>query len=84
MKITQVFNGYCDPELYGVVVVFEQEGEEHSAYVELERQTDRLRTPIEVHRGEGGDADPVVPVTDAILQQILEAALAYKHSTLLV
>jgi hypothetical protein len=38
VKITQTYNGYKDPEVFGVCVCFEYEGKEYTSYVDFHRR----------------------------------------------
>jgi hypothetical protein len=52
INVTQTINGYCDPNVYGVVVAFKRFGDrqEYTAYVDFDRKRGELNSPTEVSK----------------------------------
>lgn len=75
MKITQVFNGYCDAEVYGVVVTFELDGKELGSYVNFDRRTIET-TSMEFYEGDEAKAYEGV-VSNEVADAIALAAREY-------
>jgi hypothetical protein len=76
MKITikQVFNGYCDAEVYGIVVTYEVEGKEQGSYVEFDRKTQEIND-LEFY--EGDDAKRVSGTPGEVQNEVAKAAREY-------
>jgi hypothetical protein len=62
INVTQTIHGYCDPNVYGVVVAFKRFGDrqEYTAYVDFDRKTGKLNSPTEV--GEEPEPGKIVAV----------------------
>jgi hypothetical protein len=55
MNITQIIHGYCDANVYGVVLTFNVQpvGKEYSAYVDFDRRTGKINLPTTIKDSSG-------------------------------
>ena len=95
MKVKQIIHGYCDANVYGVVIDFTPQGVlsdepkyQYSAYVDFNRRTGQINLPTTIKnevRGEEGGIHPEsrpVKELEATARKFAGTALPADGSTL--